>query len=564
MDLMLIIRKHVLANALKYEGKASQGAVIGKILGEAPDLKKDMKIIGKHINETITEVNKLGVERLREELEKIAPEMLEKKKHVEKGLPELNNAEQGKVVVRFAPYPSGPLHIGNARPAVLNDEYAKKYDGKLLLVIDDTIGSEEKQIAPEAYDLIPQGLSWLGVKWFGSMIYKSDRLQVYYDHAKKIIEKGEAYVCTCLFEELRKKREAAADCEHRKQEVAETLAAWQKMLDGFYKEGEAVLRIKTSMTHPNPAFRDRVLFRISERPHPKVGKKYRVWPLLEFSWAIDDNLLGITHVIRGKDLMIESDMERFIWNIMGWPHKEIIHLGLVQLEGVKISKSKSSHEVQTGQYIGWDDPRTWSLQSLERRGIRPEAIRQFVLSFGTNMNEITAPIDNLYTENRKLIEKEASRFFFVHNPKEVRIDNAPHSISHIKKHPQNPELGHRELISNGIFYITHEDYAALEDGRVNRLMDCLNFIKNGHNLTFHSQGIEDFRKQGSKIIHWLPVIPELLQVKVFMPDGTTLEGFGEPTLKELALGAMLQFERFGFCRYDHDEDDVKVFWFSHK
>ena len=564
MDIMLLIRKHSLANAVKYDGKASQGAVIAKILFEAPELKKDMKVLGKKISETINEVNKLGLEKQKEELERIAPELLEKKKHVERGLPELANAQQGKVVVRFAPYPSGPLHIGNARPAVLNDEYAKRYDGKLLLIIDDTIGSEEKQIAPEAYDLIPQGLAWLGVKWHGNIIYKSDRLPIYYEYAKKIIEKGAAYVCICPFEELRKKRVAGQECEHRKQTVSETLSEWQKMLDGFYKEGEAVLRIKTSMTHPNPAFRDRVLFRISERPHPRVGHKYRVWPLLEFSWAMDDNLLGITHVIRGKDLMIESDMERFIWDLMGWQHKEIIHLGLLQIEGAKISKSKSSHEVSAGQYIGWDDPRTWSLQSLERRGIAPQAIRQFVLSFGANPNEITAPVDNLYMENRRIIEKDAPRFFFIHNPKEIRIDNAPHAVSHLKKHPQNPQMGYRELKSNGIFYITHEDCEALADGRVNRLMDCINFVKNGHNFTFHSLGIEEFRKFGSKIIHWLPLVPELVQVKVFMPDGINLEGLGEPGLKELKHGTIIQFERFGFCRYDHDEDSTKFFWFTHK
>jgi glutamyl-tRNA synthetase len=181
MDISLLIRKHVLANALKYEGIANQGSVVGRILGEAPELKKDMKNIGKHISETIIEVNKLGVEKIREELEIIAPELLEKKKHAERTLAELKNAKHGKVIVRFAPYPSGPLHIGNARPVVLNDEYAKKYEGKMILVLDDTIGSEEKQIAPEAYDLIPQGLAWLGVKWSGSMIYKSDRLHIYYD-----------------------------------------------------------------------------------------------------------------------------------------------------------------------------------------------------------------------------------------------------------------------------------------------------------------------------------------------------------------------------------------------
>ena len=94
---------------------------------------------------------------------------------------------------------------------------------------------------------------------------------------------------------------------------------WERMLSGEYSEGEAAVRLKTDMKDPDLAFRDRVLLRISERPHPRVGTKYRVWPMLEFSWAVDDHLLGITHVLRGKDLMMEDKMERFMWKLLGWP-----------------------------------------------------------------------------------------------------------------------------------------------------------------------------------------------------------------------------------------------------
>jgi hypothetical protein len=188
-------------------------------------------------------------------------------------------------------------------------------------------------------------------------------------------------------------------------------------------EGEAVLRIKTDMHHPNPAFRDRVLFRIADREHPRVGKKYRVWPTLEMTWAIDDHLLGITHVMRGNDLMIESDMEKYIWDLFKWKHPILIHTGLVRLEGVgaKLSKSKAQKEVTSGQFSGWDDPRTWSVQSLARRGIRQEAIREFVKRIGLNKQDIIVPVESLYAINRQIIDSETPRYSFVENPVKLNI-----------------------------------------------------------------------------------------------------------------------------------------------
>ena len=223
----------------------------------------------------------------------------------------MNNAEG--LVVRFAPYPSGPLHIGNAKQLILNDEYAKMYTGKFILVYDDTIGSEEKNISNEAYSLILDGVKWLNVK-ISKIYYKSDRLEIYYKYASELIKENKAYVCFCKAEELRKSRERGIECIHRNHSINENLEFWQQMLKNKFKPGQIILRIKTSMTHPNPAFRDRVLFRISVRSHPRTKLKYKIWPLLEFSWAIDDHLLGITHILRGKDLMMESEMERFIWD----------------------------------------------------------------------------------------------------------------------------------------------------------------------------------------------------------------------------------------------------------
>ncbi len=547
------IEKYALHNAVKYGGKANAGAVIGKLLSENPELKHKMKDVAREVNDIIKEVNKMKPNEQLETLQKIAPELLEKKEKVKTHeLPPLENAHEGKTVMRMAPYPSGPLHIGNTRPYILNDEYTKRYKGKLLLVLDDTIGSEEKNITKEAYDMIPDGLKWLGIEFEDKILYKSDRLEIYYKYAEELIKKGQAYVCFCSQKKLRQNRAEMKICECREATVGKTLDEWKKMFN-HYKEGEAALRIKTSMEYPNPAFRDRVIFRICERKHPRVGNKYRVWPLLDFSWAIDDHLLGITHILRGKDLMIESDMEKYIWGIFGWKHAELIHTGLVQIEGVKLSKSKAKKEVESGEYKGWDDPRTWSLQALRRRGILPEAIRAFSLSFGVNANEITVPVDNLYAENRKLIDEKANRYFFVENPKRVFIENAPSMSAELDLHPEYKKRGKRILKADTDFLLSDE----LEDGKVYRLIHLFNFkdgkfVSKEHDVSLNA-----------KLIHWLPANDNNVETEILMPNGDVKKGLAEKNVKKLKEGEIIQFERFGFCRLDK-KGDKYVFWFAHR
>ena len=547
------IRKYALENAVRHNGKAVLGSIIGKLINEDPNIKNKLKEISKEIQSIINEVNKLSLEKQTDELKNIAPELLEKREKQEVKLKELPNVS-GKVVMRIAPFPSGPLHIGNARTIILNDEYCKKYKGKLLLIMDDTIGSEEKPIVKEAYKLIPEGLDFLEVKYDKNIIYKSDRLEIYYKYAEELINKNKAYVCSCSSEELRENRKNEKDCKCRSQSVTENLKKWKLMFDKKTKEGSFTLRIKTSMQDKNPAFRDRVIARISEREHPRVGKKYRVWPLLDFSWAIDDHLLNVTHVIRGKDLMIESDMEKYIWDIFKWKHAELIHNGLLQLEGVKISKSKAQKEVKSGEYFGWDDPRTWSLQSLKRRGIKAEAIRTFLLQFGLNQNEVTAPIDGLYSENRKLIEKEADRYFFIENPKKIKIKNILKTIKEAKA-PLHPDLkkGFRILKINDEFYVSD----LIEKNKTYRFMHLFNFKNNEFVSEEYEQGLN------AKMIHWLPVSKDLVNIEVLMPDGSVKKGLGEVDIKNVKENSVIQLERFAFCKLDKKEKNKLVFWYTH-
>jgi len=507
------------------------------------------------IAKIVQEVNALSGEDIDKEFLEYS-QYVKVREEKEKGLPELRNADDD-MVFRLAPYPSGALHIGNAKTYLLNALYAEKYNAKTILVMDDTIGSEEKHIAPEAYDLIEEAFKELGVMYDKPIIYKSDRLEIYYLHGEKLLLLDKAYVCRCPQEKLRDNRAKGIECSCRNLSVSEQLERWKEMFKG--KPGSAVMRLKTSMLDPNPAFRDRVLFKISDREHPRVGKKYRVWPTLEMSWAVDDSMLGITHILRGNDLAIESDMERFIWDIFGWKHPIIIHTGLIKIETseAKLSKSKAQKEVESGEFSGWDDPRTWSIQSLMRRGIRKEAIREFVSEIGLNRQDITVPIENLYAINRRLIDLEANRYFFVSNPIELNVKNAPAlNVVDMPIHPDKPE---KKLvdIAPGKIYISEDDFKG-SHGKEIRLLHLYNMkLEKGKEAEFVSMENKNIPK-----VAWVSV-PR--NAKVLMPNGKWMEGLVNENISDLKKGDMIQFEKFGFCRFDGiNKKKEYEFWFAHK
>jgi len=548
-----VIRKHALKNALDH-GKAILKAVMPKVIGELPEAKKDIKSLVKQINEVISEVNKLDEKKILKELTSLAPELLEEKE--EQGLPELKGVKKG-MKFRMAPFPSGAIHLGNIRGMILNDEYAKKYKGKLLLVIDDTIGSEAKPIVKEAYKLIPEAIKWLGIK-HEPVIYKSDRLKLFYKQGEELIKKDAAYVCECPSELIRDYRAKGVACNHRSNSVKQNLKLWSKMHKGGYKEGEACVRLKTNMKDKDPAFRDRVLFRISDRAHPRVGTKYKVWPMLEMSWAVDDMLLGITHIIRGKELMIEGRMEEYIWKILGYEKKPFTRLtGLFQIKGAKISKSKSRQEVESGKYSGWDDPRTWSIQSLKRRGFKPEALREFILSMGMSLSEIKVPIETLYTFNRRLIDAEALRYFFVKNPVKLIVSDCPEKKISISMHPKT-KRSRSYVINKGVneFFIAQEDVKILKSEGWVRLKDAMNIDFTSASKSVIKAKYSKNQEEVYDIRKVQFILKQGKDCKILKPDGDWDKGLCEDYCSRVKKGELIQFERYGFVRKEKDGEYI--------
>lgn len=555
-----VVRAYALENALKYNGKASEKAVLAGLFSEGLEKSKIKEYIPS-IVEIVEQVNKLNIEEQKKEFEELGIKI--HKREIREGLPELENVGSKGVVMRFAPFPSGPLHLGNARTLILNDEYVKKYGGKLLLVMDDTLGSTEKPIEPEAYDLIIEGAHWLGAKIDKKIYYKSDRIEKYYEYAWELLKKGYMYICDCGDEERRDLKIKGIACGCRQMGSEEQMERWKKMFKA--EEGTLCARLKTSMLDPDPAFRDRVMFRVSDRKHARLGNKYRVYPLLDFSWAIDDHAFSVTHILRGMELAIETRTEEFIWDIFGWKHPQVIYNGHFEFEGVKISKSKGSLEVKSGAYNGWNDPRLWSLQSLRDRGIKPEAIRQFILDMGLRKTSIKSPVEVLYSINRKLLEN-TRKYFFVEDPEKITIRGCPELDVNVLYNP-NRKVGSRRFSTKGSFFISKADYDEMKNNTY-RLLHLLNFrvdnIVKMKPKDFSFVSTDPVSDKGLKFIHWLPTEDENIKVEVVMTDATRVKGLGEASLRKLKEGDIVQFEKFGFVRFHKKEVDRMEFWFGHK
>ncbi|MBO5152355.1 MAG: glutamate--tRNA ligase [Methanobrevibacter sp.] len=553
-DLEEIVYKHALLNAAKHKGSANPGAVMGSIMANEPELRSRAKEIGPLAGKIVAQVNNLSAEEQASEMEKYDVEVKEKKKVKEVGLQELPGTHEN-IVLRFAPNPSGPLHIGHSRAAVPNAEYVKRHKGKLILRIEDT---DPKRVYEDAYEMIPQDLKWLGINP-DEIVYQSDRFEIYYDYARQLIEKGAAYMCTCdgaTFKELKDNCQA---CPCRDNSVEENLELWDKF--DTMEAGEAVLRVKTDINHKNPAIRDWVAMRLVDETHPRLENKYRIYPMMNFSVAVDDHLMGMTHVLRGKDHLANSEKQKYLYDHMGWDMPEFIHYGRLKMEDIALSTSKALAGIEDGTYSGWDDPRLGTLRAIARRGIDPRTIYDLITEIGVKMADSAISWKKIYGLNRNFLEPIANRYFFVEDPQIIEVNNYEGGEVVIERplHADHLDRGNRLLPFDGRAYLAKSDIA---DG-VFRLMDAVNVdIKDG-NVTYNSTSFEEARDIKARIIQWVPV-EENVKVTIVMDDASLKTGLGESALCDLEVGDVVQFERVGFARLDEIRDDELVFYYAHK
>lgn len=569
-----LAKKYALQNAVKFNGKANIGTVIGKVLAEKPEYKKEIKQIQTIAAAVIKEVNAFTIDQQKGQLAVLAPELLEEKPKEEKtGLKELPNHPSGeKPTFRFAPSPSGPLHIGHAYIISLNYLYAKKYKGRFILRIEDT---NPENIYPPAYELIEKDAKWLTQNHVTEIMVQSDRMELYYTHALRLLEEGHAYVCLCDAEEFRKLIQEKQACPCRENDTEENVQRWNSMIQ-TYKQGEAVVRFKTDVAHKNPAMRDFPILRINETEHPRQGDRYKIWPLMNFSVAIDDMDLGVTHALRGKDHADNAKRQEFIHNALKVDTPVPISVGRINfIGGVEVSCTKTRAMIERGDFEGWEDIRLPFVGALRRRGYQPAAFQRYAMEIGISATDKTVDMEEFFkilnAFNKEQIDSVSYRYFFVADPVEVKIKNAPKKHVTLDLHPDKKKGG-RVFETNGSFYLAKDDVEKFDDNALYRLMDCLNFRKkkkeskgnNEEEYEFVSEDYETYKKEGRAIIHWLPKNKKLVKVEVRLQDNSVVSGFGEEGIGELEVGAIVQLERFGFCRLDEVDGNVYKFWFGHK
>lgn len=374
------IRAYALKNAIAYKGRAQQGAVISALFNEG--LKKEE--IGKYIKEIteiISEVNALSFSGQEKEFEKMKKFVSEREKR--EGLADLPDAKKGKVVMRFAPSPSGALHVGHALTSCISFLYAQKYNGKFYVRIEDT---NPENIYPPAYDLIEKDSDWL-FDGEAEIVIQSDRMKLYYNYVEKLLKKDAVYVCTCNSEDFKKFSESKKDCPCRKNSVKENSELWKKMLakKGF-KEGEAVLRFKSGMKNKNPAMRDFPLARINETKHPRQGNKFKVWPLMNLAVTVDDIEMKMTHVIRAKEHRDNAERQKMIFDVLGKKFPWTAFLGRWKFKDMNLSSSEITQGIKEGKYSGWDDAKLPTIQALMKK-YKPSAFWKLAEHVGITEND---------------------------------------------------------------------------------------------------------------------------------------------------------------------------------
>jgi len=551
MDVEEQAYKYAVKNAFLHNGFADPGAVMGKLKALNPNV--EARGLFPKAKEASEKTGALSKEELEAEFKKFEEQGFElKPKEKEEGLTALEWAEKGTVVTRFAPNPNGPIHLGSARAAILSYEYAKMYDGKFILRFDDTDPKVKKPIE-NAEEIFLNDLGWLNCK-IEKKFFASDRLDIYEKFMEQLVNEGHAYVCTCAVETWRKLVRKEKGCDCRDLPPEKQLERFNKMRTHDFKEGDAVLRIKTSLSHKDPSVRDWWIAKVVDKPvHPRVKEARSLWPSYNLASAIDDHELGITLIIRGQEHQQNETKQMFLYNYFGWEYPHSIYTGRVMLEGAVLSTSKIREGIETGEYSGWDDPRLGTIAALRRRGFQPETIRKIILDIGTKPNDTTIEWDYLSSENRKAIKGKADKISALHDPFKLVVEGGPE-----KKIERE---GSTTTLHEGLqdFYV--------EKSALNKTEGMTIGLWNAYPVRIRKiselYAIADFAedKKGDPIIPW---ISEEAEMEIVMPDSHKERRIVDKSILKRTNGSMIFVTGQGYCRIDSREAERITVWFAHK
>ena len=375
---------------------------------------------------------------------------------------DLASGKTSKVVTRFPPEPNGYLHIGHAKSICVNFGLAESFAGECNLRFDDTNPEKESD---EYVQSIIEDVKWLGFNWSGDIRFASDYFDQLYQWACDLIDQNKAYVCELNVEQMREYRgtltEAGRESPYRYRPAAESRALLEQMKAGEIPEGAMTLRAKIDMASPNINMRDPVLYRIKRIAHHRAGDKWNIYPAYDFAHGQEDAIEGVTHSICTLEFAANRPLYNwFIENLDVPSTPSQYEFGRLNINYSITSKRKLKQLVDEGHVEAWDDPRMPTISGLRRRGVSPQAIRNFCDSLAVAKTDGVVDMAQFEHFIRDDLNINARRAMCVLKPLLVTFTNYDQSEQFTaSSHPQRDDLGSRELPFDRQIYIDQSDFS---------------------------------------------------------------------------------------------------------
>ena len=384
---------------------------------------------------------------------------------VEKDLAEGKNG--GRIQTRFPPEPNGYLHIGHAKAIYLDFGIAAKYGGVCNLRFDDTNPTKEDM---EYIDAIKEDINWLGFQW-ANVYNASDYFQQLWDFAVMLIKEGKAYIDEQTSEQIAAQKgtptQPGTNSPYRDRPIEENLRLFEMMNTGEVEEGKMVLRAKIDMASPNMHFRDPIIYRVVNHPHPHTGTKWKAYPMYDFAHGQSDYFEGVTHSL----CTLEFVPHRPLYDLfVDWvkdgkdlddnrPHQ--YEFNKLNLNYVLLSKRNLLILVKEGLVNGWDDPRMPTLCGFRRRGYSPEGIRKFVDKIGYTTFDALNDFALLESAIREDLNARSTRVSAVLHPVKLIVTNYPEGkVEEMEaiNNPENLEEGTHQIEFSRELWIEQDDF----------------------------------------------------------------------------------------------------------
>ena len=510
------------------------------------------------------------------------------------------------VVTRFPPEPNGYLHIGHAKSIALNFGVAEEYSGRCHLRYDDTNPTKEEQ---EYIEAIERDVRWLGFDWGAHLYHASDYFDRLYEWAEHLIRAGKAYVDDQSHAEMRANRgtltEPGKNSPFRDRSVEENLDLFRRMRAGEFPNGARVLRAKIDMASGNVNLRDPVLYRILHASHPRTGTAWCIYPSYDFAHGQSDAIEHITHSL--CTLEFEDHRPLYDWFLENLPVPSRPHqyeFARLNLTHTILSKRVLTELVRGGHVTGWDDPRMPTLAGLRRRGVPPQALRDFVKRVGVAKANSTVDLAMFDFSVREVLNKSAPRRMAVLRPLKVVIETYPEGEFEeltAANHPDDPAAGSRSIRFGRELYVERDDFMEnppkkfyrLAPGREVRLryayfITCYEAVKNAAGEVIELRCSYDRKTRGGNApdgrkvqatLHWVGAADaKPAEVRLYNPLFTSpspnaadfaadlnpdslevlREARLEPALATTKVGEVVQFERLGYFCLDPDARAEKL------